>query len=104
MKVLVKAKGRAAGPTLSPDGTIVALHEESGGIFFISCRHSQSDAVKKVVASEYPIRFVDGGRSLLVADESSKEIILTLVDLASGRRMPWNDCPSVFSAKEKQSW
>jgi hypothetical protein len=87
--VLVKAKGRTADPTLSPDGTIVALHEERVGISLYRTGGGQPTAVKGVVASEYPVRFVDGGRSLLVADTGSKEIVLTIVDLASGHRRPW---------------
>jgi eukaryotic-like serine/threonine-protein kinase len=87
--VLVKAKGRKTDPTLSPDGTIIALHEEGGGISLYRAGSSQSTAVKGVVASEYPVRFVDGGRGLLVADTSSKVIVLTVVDLASGHRQSW---------------
>jgi serine/threonine protein kinase/Tol biopolymer transport system component len=90
--ILVKAKGRNTNPTLSPDGTTVALHRgdgESGGIFLYRAGSSQPTAAMGVAASEYPVRFVDGGRSLLVADTSSKEVDLTLVDLSSGHRKLW---------------
>ncbi len=87
--VLVKAKGRNSDPTLSPDGSIVALHEDSGGISLYRAGGSQPTAVKGVTAAELPVRFIDGGRSLLVADNSTKDIFLTIVDLASGRRQPW---------------
>lgn len=45
--------------------------------------------VKGVLAAESPIRFVDGGRSLLVADSSSKDVVITVVDLATGLRRTW---------------
>ena len=87
--VLVKAKGRNTDPTVSPDGSMVALHEEGGGISLYRARSGQPVAVKGALAAESPIRFVDGGRSLLVGDSSGKEVVLTLVDLASGQRKAW---------------
>jgi Tol biopolymer transport system component len=87
--VLVKTQGRNAYPTLSPDGTVAALHEEGGGISLYRARTRQPTAVKGVLASESPIRFVEAGRSLLVTDKGGKEVILTVVDLASGRRKTW---------------
>lgn len=87
--VLVKAKGRNATPTLSPDGSVVALHEEGGGISLYRAGTNQPTMVKGTLPSEFPIRFVDGGRSLLVCDDSSKEVVLTVLDLASGLRKPW---------------
>ena len=44
---------------------------------------------KGVTAAESPVRFVEAGRSLLVIDNSAKEIVLTVVDLASGHRQLW---------------
>jgi eukaryotic-like serine/threonine-protein kinase len=87
--VLVKAKGRNTYPTLSPDGTIVALHAEGGGISLYRAGTSRPAEVKRALASESPIRFVEGGRSLLVTDNGGKEVILTVIDLASGRRKQW---------------
>jgi hypothetical protein len=46
-------------------------------------------AAMGALAAESPIRFVNGGRSLLVGDSSSKDVILTVVDLASGQRQAW---------------
>ena len=45
--------------------------------------------MKGVLDSEYPIRFANGGKSLLVADPTRHELVLTLVDLASAHREPW---------------
>ena len=86
--VLLKTKGRKTDPALSPDGTIVALHEEGGGISLYRAG-SKPIPVKASGASEYPIRFVNDGRALLVADVSSKVIVLTVIDLSSGRRQLW---------------
>ena len=49
--------------------------------------------MKGVLESEYPIRFPTGGRSLLVATTSSNQLVLTLVDLASGHRESWKRVP-----------
>ena len=39
--------------------------------------------------SEYPVRFANGGKSLLVAEGNGHELILTLVELADGHRTLW---------------
>ena len=101
--VLVKAKGRNAVPTLSSDGTTVALHEGnrvSGGIFLYTAG-SKPIAAKGVAASEYPVRFVDSGRSLLVADMSGKDVDLTLVDLTSGHRKLWKHLSLGVASKRR---
>jgi hypothetical protein len=35
------------------------------------------------------VRFASGGKSLLVSEATSHELVLTLVDLADGRRKLW---------------
>jgi hypothetical protein len=97
--VLVKAKGRNAGPALSPDGSIVAMHEQARGISLYRPGTSQPVAVKGVAAEEYPVRFTEGGRSLLVEDTSTKNLVLTVVDLASGRRQPWKRLSFIIQRK-----
>lgn len=99
--ILVKAKGRDTGPTLSPDGTIVALRDENGGISMFRAGSSQPTAMRGVAAAEFPVQFIDGGRSLLVADTSSREVTLTVVDLASGRRQPWKHLSLLAQRKGK---
>jgi hypothetical protein len=102
--VLVKVKGRNSSPTLSPDGTMVALHGRAGereGIFLYRAGSNQPTEVKGVVASEYPVRFIDGQRALLVADIRSKDVDLTLVDLASGRRRPWKHLSFSVASKRR---
>jgi Tol biopolymer transport system component len=64
--ILVKVGARNAFPILSSDGQTLALHEEQGGISLYHVGSGQPVAVKGVLESEYPIRFVNGGRSLLV--------------------------------------
>jgi hypothetical protein len=49
--------------------------------------------MKGVLESEYPVCFPTGGRSLLVGATSGHELVLTLVDLASGHRESWKSVP-----------
>jgi hypothetical protein len=39
--------------------------------------------------AEYPVRFANGGESLLVSEATGHELVLTLVDLANGHRTLW---------------
>jgi len=87
--ILVKANGRNSFPVLSPDGETVALREERGGISLYRVGGSPPVAVKGVLDPEYPVRFTNGGRSLLVVEPTGGELVLTLVDLASGHREVW---------------
>jgi WD40 repeat protein len=91
--VLLRTRGRKAFPVLSPDGTTAALREEHGGISLYRVGR-QPLALKAVTESEYAIRFTSNGKSLLVAEPTGREVVLTLVDLASGRREPWKRVPS----------
>jgi hypothetical protein len=101
--VLVKAKGRNAAPTLSSDGTTVALHKGNGvsGGIFLCAAGSKPIAAKGVAASESPVRFVDRGRSLLVADMSGKDVNLTLVDLTSAHRKLWKHLSLGVASKKR---
>jgi hypothetical protein len=45
--------------------------------------------LKGSLDSDYPIRFVKGGRALLTAQANASDVVLTIVDLASGRRESW---------------
>ena len=87
--VLVKAKARKSYPHLSPDGTTVALHEDGGGISLYRTGGGPPTAVKGATASEYPVEFVEGGRSLLVEGAIGNEVVLSVLDLATGHRQPW---------------
>ncbi len=87
--ILVKAKRRNSFPVLSPDGETVALREERGGISLYRVGGSPPLAVKGVLDPEYPVRFTQGGRSLLVVEPIGGELVLTLVDLATGHRELW---------------
>jgi len=92
--ILVRAGGRDSVPTLSSDGEMLALHEEQGGISLYQVGGRQGAAMKGVLESEYPVRFAKGGKSLLVITPTGTEMVLTLVDLASGRREPWERIPT----------
>jgi len=90
---LVKAGARNVFPHLSHDGELLALHEEQGGISLYRAGNPQPVAMKGVLESEYPVCFPTGGRSLLVGATSGHELVLTLVDLASGHRESWKSVP-----------
>ena len=87
--ILVKPGGRRTYPVLSPDGETVALREPRGGISLYREAGRPPVPVKGVRAPEYAVRFAKGGKSLLVAEPTGRELVLTLVDLVSGRREPW---------------
>jgi hypothetical protein len=86
--VLVTTHERNSYPALSEDGQTVALRNESGGIILYPSG-GQPVALKGATNSEYPVRFAAGGKSLLVVEPTGEELLLTLVDLASGNRTPW---------------
>lgn len=87
-------RARNSYPALSPDGKTVALREERGGISLYPADGGQPVALKAASDSELPIRFASGGRSLLVAELSGREMVLTLVDVAGGRRQLWKRIPA----------
>ena len=87
--VLVQAGARDSFPKISPDGGMVALRKDRGGINLYRLNGSQLVALQGVEESEYPVRFANGGKSLLVADASGRGLVLTLVDLADGKRALW---------------
>jgi hypothetical protein len=60
-----------------------------GGIAFYPADGGEPVTLKGASASEYPVLFTTGGKSLLVIEPTGRELILTLIDLASGRRLPW---------------
>jgi eukaryotic-like serine/threonine-protein kinase len=87
--ILLMANGRDSHPALSPDGKMVALRKDGGGIVLCSADGSQPVALKGASDAEYPVRFAAGGKSLLVVEPTGHELVLTLIDVASGRRQPW---------------
>jgi dipeptidyl aminopeptidase/acylaminoacyl peptidase len=87
--VLVQAGARDSFPKISPDGGMVALRKDRGGINLYPLNGSQPVALQGVEESEYPVRFVKDGKSLLVADANGRGLVLTLVDLADGKRALW---------------
>jgi serine/threonine protein kinase/WD40 repeat protein len=85
---------RDSYPVISPDGKTVALHEQRGGVSLYSADGGQSAALKGASDSELAIRFISGGKSLLVADATGHELVLTRIDLASGHRELWKRIPT----------
>ena len=83
------SQGRLSHPAISPDGKTVALHESGGGISLYSADGGQPVALKASRDREMPVRFANGGKSLLVIEPTGEEMVLTEIDLASGRRQPW---------------
>jgi hypothetical protein len=87
--ILVKATARNSFPVLTSDAAMLAIREEHGGISLFRTADSNSVPVKGVLNSEYPVRFVKGGTSLLVADPTAQELVITIVELSSGHREGW---------------
>ncbi|HVR24138.1 MAG TPA: hypothetical protein VMU26_12565 [Candidatus Polarisedimenticolia bacterium] len=59
-------------------------------------------AIRATSESEYSIRFVKDGKALLVAEQNSGELVLTVNDLASGPRELCKRIPDVFSSPANQ--
>jgi eukaryotic-like serine/threonine-protein kinase len=87
--VLVQAGTRHSLPKLSPDGSVVALRGERGGISLYRLNGSKPVALRGATNSEYPVRFANGGKSLLASEATGHELVVTLVDLANGHRTLW---------------
>ena len=87
--ILLIANIRDSYPALSPDGKMAALRKERAGVYLCSAGGGQPVKLKAASDEEFPIRFTEGGKSLLVADTTGRELVLTLIDLASGRRQLW---------------
>jgi serine/threonine protein kinase/Tol biopolymer transport system component len=98
--ILLMANIRDSYPALSPDGKTAALRKEHDGIYLCSAIGSQSLKLKAASDEEFPIRFAEGGKSLLVADPTGRELVLTLIDLASGRRQMWKRLDSESRADQ----
>jgi Tol biopolymer transport system component/predicted Ser/Thr protein kinase len=89
--VLLKTAGHNSYPVISPDGSVVALREQQGGIsLYAADGQSKPLTVKGVHENEYSMRFANAGKSLLVAEEDQgPEATLTLVDISTGKRQVW---------------
>jgi hypothetical protein len=59
----------------------------------------QPIALKGALESDYPVRFPTSGGSLLVSSASGGELLVTLVDLASGHRESWKRIPIEVQAR-----
>jgi len=86
---LVAAHAPQSGPVLSPDGQVVALHDGRTGIVIYHVGNPQSIPLKGSLETEYPVRFADGGKSLLAMETTGRALIFTLIELSSGHRREW---------------
>jgi Tol biopolymer transport system component len=98
--ILLMANIRNSYPALSPDGKMAALRKEHDGIYLCSRDGGQAVKLKAASDEEFPIRFAEGGKSLLVADPTGRQLVLTLIDLASGRRQLWKRLDSESRAEQ----
>lgn len=91
---LLAANSKNSYPTLSTDGKIAALRQRGQGIALYPTDGGKPFPLKGASNNEYPVLFPTGNKSLLVLEPTANEQILTLIDLASGRRQPWKRFPS----------
>jgi hypothetical protein len=68
---------------------VLALHSDRGGISLYNLHGAPAAAMRGVQDTAYPVRFVGGGKSLLVGESTTQEVALIQVDLADRRRTPW---------------
>ncbi len=99
--VLVKKHGRDNFPVLSPNADTVALRE-NGGVALYAASGGQPLALKGSLNHEGPIRFVKGGKALLVGEATGSDVVLTIVDLASGHRDLWKRIPDDLASPSDQ--
>ncbi len=100
--VLVKKDARETYPVISPNGDTVALREVRGGISLYRRNESQPVALTAASEMEYPIRFVKDGKALFVAEQTGGEVVLTVIDLASGHREAWKRIPEDYASRANQ--
>jgi eukaryotic-like serine/threonine-protein kinase len=98
--ILLMSNIRDSYPALSPDGKMAALRKEHDGIYLCSTDGGHAVKLKAASDEEFPIRFAEGGKSLLVADPTGRELVLTLIDLASRRRQLWKRLDSESRADQ----
>lgn len=92
--ILVAPRGKNAFPTLSADGSTLAMNENGSAIVLYRADGAPLKRVKGTLPSEQPLEFVNGGRSLLVAKVAGDGSELTLIDLASSHRQLWKRLPT----------
>ena len=98
--VLLMANVKNSYPALSSDGKLAALRKVEGGIVLVADKGSPPVALKGASDAEYPVVFTQGGKSLLVVEPTGRELVLTLIDVESGRRQPWKRIPSESRADQ----
>lgn len=96
--VLLMADVRDAYPALSSDGKMAALR--NGREIFLVPERGAPVPLKGALSSEFPVVFAAGGKSLLVAQATGRELALTLIDLANGSRQPWKRFPDESSTDQ----
>jgi hypothetical protein len=100
--VLIKTEGRGAYPLLSPDGETLALREGRAGIMLFHLKGGAPVALKGASESEYPICFVKEGKAMLVAEQTGGDLLLTVIDLASGHREAWKHIAADYASRVNQ--
>ncbi len=97
---LLMRGSRNAFPIMSSDGSIIALHGDSGGLSLYHANGSPPLPLASVKNSEFPIRFTQDGKSLLVYEWIGNELVMNLVDLSDGQRRFWKSIETKGSAVE----
>jgi len=77
-----------AVPPLSPDGKLIVLQDESGTYLRWPVDGGEPLPIPGMAAGEQPLAWTDDGAALYVAG-SAVPIVITRLDLATGKREPW---------------
>ncbi len=91
---LIAPRGKNAFPTLSADGSTLAVNDNGSGIVLYHANHGQPERLKGTLPFEYPVGFVNGGRSLLLGSMAGTGSDVILMDLATGHRELWKHLPT----------
>lgn len=96
---MVQAGGRDGRARLSFDGSVMVFRDSVRGELLINRMDgSPSKQLSGGQAGDYVVRFTNDGKSLLVAEASSHEVVLSLMDVASGSRKEWKHLPNAIDA------
>jgi dipeptidyl aminopeptidase/acylaminoacyl peptidase len=91
---LVQGSSRNSFPRLAPDGRMVALRLGPKGVLLNRMDGSPLVPLSIGHETEYPVRFTGDGKSLLVVEPTGHEYLVSLVNLADGKRTLWKQFKS----------
>jgi eukaryotic-like serine/threonine-protein kinase len=91
---LVQPGGRNGYPRLSADGSVMAYREPGVGVLLNRLDGSGSKLLAAGHPYDFAVRFTNDGKSVVVAESPTHEVIVSLMTIADGHRAEWKRFPS----------